>query len=156
MNVGITESAEQLTDAKLKEFEKTYDRVIPVPYRKFLLKYNGGRPDPSEFKMRGPRGRGDQVGEVKRFFGINVPEKTLDLGYALETFRERLPKNLFPVARDPGGNLIGITTEGDAAGQILFWDHEREADEGEPPTDRNLYFIADSFDEFLNGLGKVE
>lgn len=35
---------------------------------------------------------------------------------------------------------------------MFFWFHEEEADEGEPATERNLYRIADGFDDFLDGL----
>ena len=37
-------------------------------------------------------------------------------------------------------------------GKIYFWDHEMEADEGETPNYSNLTLIADSFDEFIEGL----
>jgi hypothetical protein len=39
---------------------------------------------------------------------------------------------------------------GEKCGQIYFWDHEAEMDEGEPPTYDNLYLIADSIDDLLN------
>lgn len=151
MNVSIANSGPQLTESELEQFEKTHGREIPIAYRKFLLKYNGGQPNLSGFRMNSGVEQ-DQTGSVKRFLGINMPERTLDVGYALETFRDRIPSYLFPVARDPGGNLIGIVVEGEAEGQVLFWDHEREADEGEAPTDNNLYFIADTFEKFLDDL----
>jgi hypothetical protein len=36
--------------------------------------------------------------------------------------------------------------------EILYWDHEEEADEGEEPTYDNVYLIANSFTDFINGL----
>jgi hypothetical protein len=155
MKSKMTGMSEQLTNRKIDQAERHLGRPIPPAYRQFLLKYNGGHPDPSDFRMAGGRKGTTQIGTVKSFLGINVPEETLNLDYVLETFRDRLPARLFPVARDPGGNLIGISTEGADAGKVYFWDHEREAEEGEPPTDKNLYLIAESFDEFLDKVGEA-
>ena len=152
MNVTISKSDPALTGAELDRFEQSHRQQIPGVYRKFLLEHNGGQPDPCEFRMRSGSTDSEEAGAVKRFFGINATERTLDLAYALETFKDRIPAFLFPIARDPGGNLIGIATEGPDQGHVLFWDHEREADEGQPPSLKNLYLIANSFEEFLSGL----
>jgi SMI1-KNR4 cell-wall len=155
MKNKITGKSEDLTDRKIKNAERQMGRSIPLAYRNFLLEHNGGHPDQSDFRMAGVRKGTTQIGTVKSFLGINLPEETLNLDYVLETFRDRVPTNLFPIARDPGGNLILIAENGFDAGKVYFWDHERESDEGEPPTDRNLYLIANSFDEFLDKLGEA-
>lgn len=152
MNVTISKTDAVLSANDLDRFEEAHQRKIPSAYRKFLLEYNGGQPDPSEFQMRSHANGGDESGAVKRFFGINATEPTLDLAYALETFKDRIPEFVFPIARDPGGSIIGIATEGPDQGHVLFWDHEREANEGQPPSQKNLYWIANSFEEFLDGL----
>ena len=105
--------------------------------------------------MPGPRKGTTQRGAVKAFLGFNTPEETLNLDYALETFRDRIPARMFPIARDPGGSLILLAKSGPDACKVYFWDHEREADDGEPPTGRNLSLIADSLDAFLENLGDV-
>ena len=56
--------------------------------------------------------------------GIGMPEETYDIDYVLNTFAEELPIDLFPVARDPGGNLIGIRDSGTEKGVVILWDHE--------------------------------
>ncbi|WP_412540077.1 hypothetical protein R8Z50_30310 [Longispora sp. K20-0274] len=38
------------------------------------------------------------------------------------------------------------------AGEVVFWDHEEEAEEGQPATRTNLYHVSDSFAEFLDDL----
>jgi len=155
MSIRILDSGKQLTGNKINRTEKHLGRPIPPAYRTFLLKHNGGHPDPSDFRMAGVHRGTTQIGTVRWFLGINVPEETFNLEYVLEIFHDRVPTNLFPFALDPGGNLICIGAGGDEAGKVYFWDHEREAAEGEPPTDQNLYLIADSFDDFLNKLGIV-
>ena len=144
-----------LTLDDIDHAEKRLGQPIPAGYREFLLKHNGGRPDPSEFTMAAPSEGSTQIGSVKSFLSINGPEETLDLDYVFNTFHQRIPARLFPVARDPGGNLICIAIEEPDAGKVYFWDHEREAEETEPPTEANLYFVADSFDAFLDKLGET-
>ena len=74
--------------------------------------------------------------------------------YVLRTFQGRLPKGFFPIARDPGGNLIGLLTQGKHKGKIAFWDHEQEGDQ---PSLRNLVVIADDLKDLLeNKLFKDE
>jgi hypothetical protein len=141
----------RLTEQDLDRTERRIGKSIPAEYRAFLLKYNGGHPDPSGFSMRA-RENQTAIGSVKRFLGVDIPERTLNLDYAIETFSERMPTFLFPIARDPGGNVITIATEGPGKGKVYFWDHEYESEDGQPPTSHNLYQIARTFDDFLLGL----
>ena len=72
-----------------------------------------------------------------------------------KTFTDRMPKRLVPIASDSFGNQICIAVSGDDRGSIFFWDHEKEADEGEgesPETIGNVTLIADSFSAFLDLL----
>ena len=91
----------------------------------------------------------NQRGCVNWFFGINTGKTYTDVEAALKTYRGRIPSRLFPIGDDPGGNLICLSTAGSDAGAVFFWDHEFEREE---PTEDNVYFIAGSFEEFLNGL----
>ncbi len=74
------------------------------------------------------------------------------LRWHIETLRGRMPAELLPIGHDPGGNLICLAYRGEQRGTIYYWDHEMEAEEGEPATWDNLYPLAKSFTEFLNGL----
>jgi hypothetical protein len=154
MEPGIEHPAAPLTETDLVAVENRIGRPIPASYRAFLLRHNGGRPEqPSDFSMRDPATGRDQIGTVDRFLGVNADE-FFNLEDYLKTYADRIPPNFFPIAYDPGGNLIVIATEGDIAGAIYFWDHEFEADEGQPPTDRNLYHISDSLNGLLDQLGQ--
>jgi hypothetical protein len=35
---------------------------------------------------------------------------------------------------------------------MYFWEHELEAPEGEPPAERNVFFLAEDLESFLKGL----
>jgi hypothetical protein len=146
---SMTASAKALTPAMLTDFERKTGRKIPDAYRAFLMQHNGGRPDPSEFRMTSPRGRSEFVA-IRCFFGIGMAEDTFDLEYALATFGSRIPARLFPIARDPGGNLVCISTASSDQERVYFWDHEREAGEGEPPSEANLVLLAESLQAFLD------
>jgi hypothetical protein len=152
MKPQITETSRPLKEIDIRRFEQNHGRPIPAAYREFLLRHNGGDPDPCHFKIRNaPKGI-PKTGAVKAFLGIDVSEPTLALDYTLSRFRDRVPPDLFPIARDPGGNLICIATQGAGSGKVYFWDHEFEAEEGQPPTRKNLYLIADSFEGFMEEL----
>jgi len=151
MNVEISDSGTSITENEINEFEKTYDVSIPPEYFTFLLENNGGRPKPSDFLIPGKEGEESEWVSIARFLGIGVSQ-TNSLEYVLRVFKYRLPSDIFPIARDPGGNLICISTNPHNLGKILFWDHEFESDSDEEPTYNNVYYIADSFDEFLSAL----
>lgn len=64
----------------------------------------------------------------------------------------RVPNNMLPIAREVFGNLILLSVKGPDRGKVYFWDHEMECAEGEIPDYSNLTLIADSFEEFIDGL----
>lgn len=153
MSVEILESKEPVTEQQLAQLEEQLGRKLPPAYRAFLLKHNGGYPVPDTFDL--PEMGADADGMVDRFLAIHDGEHSNLYDY-LETYAGRLPPNLFPVAHDPGGNVICISVDGEDSGQVYFWDHEEEAEDGETPTFENVYLIADDFDAFLDGLHEGE
>jgi hypothetical protein len=153
MKINITKSAGRLTEHEINQFEERLGTSIPLSYRDFLLNHNGGKPDLSEFSILScAKGSANEGSVVKCFLGINMAEETFNLDYVLDTFRDRLPSDIFPIARDPGGNLICIATEGANLGKIYFWDHEAEVEEGDTPNYDNISLIADNFQEFMAKL----
>jgi len=134
----------------IEKLEKSTGIQLPSQYRKFLTKYNGGYPIPDGFLLKDK----SDGSSVDRFLGIDVGENS-NLEKYLNTYKNRIPTTLFPIAHDPGGNLILIGVTQDALGKIYFWDHERETDDCEPNMS-NVYLIADNFDDFINELYTIE
>ena len=155
MTTKIVSTGPRLTEKRIARAEKALGVSFPAVYRRFLLEHNGGYPDDPHFRMPGARKGSTRLGAVVDFAGIDTPEETTNIDYLLQTFQDRVPARMFPIARDPGGNLILLSSKGKDAGTVYFWDHEREADDGESPTERNLVAIADSFDAFLKKLGNA-
>ncbi|AZZ95517.1 SMI1/KNR4 family protein [Hahella sp. KA22] len=136
--------------SRIEELEKRFSVKFPLQYLDYLKEYNGGHPEPDGFLFKDE----SDGSIVDRFFGVDVEEHS-DLEHYFSVYRTRIPNYMFPIGRDPGGNLILIGVLGDKVGKIYFWDHEEEAD-GFPPDMSNIHFLADDLDEFLNGLYEIE
>ncbi len=147
----ITHSGDSQSEADLKAIAAKIGRPIPLAYHKFLLDHNGGHPDPADFHFADNK---DDGGSIAAFFGVNV-SGAMDLEASLRTYAERISAHMFPIAHDPGGNLILLAASGKDKGKVYFWDHEEEAEEGNLPSDDNLTLIANSFEAFLNSLDNL-
>ncbi|MDC3959508.1 SMI1/KNR4 family protein [Polyangium jinanense] len=132
-------------------FQARWSVVLPAEYREFLLKSNGGWPEPDTFVVPGWHG---QASMLDAFFGIHHGRETERLDRAMEVYDARIPGDLIPIADDAGGNVVCIGWKGKRRGKIYFWDHEDELDEqGLSRQDyRNVYLLANSLTEFLNNL----
>ncbi len=69
----------------------------------------------------------------------------------MDTYRDRIPKDTLPIARDWGGNLFLLGLHGKNTGKVFRWMHEEEAD-GEKATYDNVKLVADDFDQFVASL----
>jgi hypothetical protein len=74
----------------------------------------------------------------------------------LQTYHDRVPTWLLPVAGDEYGNLFAISLRANDFGSVWFWDHEEEADEGESPAEGNIELKAPNWAAFLEGLQPIE
>jgi len=124
---------------------------LPSEYLQVVLEY-GCWYTPlgyTRFRFKHPvQGREDGILNV--FFGI-MPGHSYDVAKNFKTYRGRVRSGLLPIANDPGGNIICLSTRGGDRGSVYLWDHEQETP-GRVPSDANLYLIADSFEDFINRL----
>jgi hypothetical protein len=134
----------------IAQFEARRGILLPTEYKVFLLNSNGGMPIPDVFEV--PEWHG-QASELLTFYGIHE-ESGYSLDGECESYKERVPADLIPIAADSGGNNICLGWKGERKGKIYFWDHEDELDEdGDFVTDyRNVYLVANSLQEFLDSL----
>ena len=129
-------------------FECFLGRKFPKDYRDFLLQYNGGSVVPNCFDFLN-----GQPGSLVHFFmKINSKDIYNDLLSNIRTFNQRIPTSFISIAGDPFGNQVCIAISGPEYGKIYFWDHENEADDGEPATMDNMTLITQNFSDFLNSL----
>lgn len=144
---------EALTESAIRNAEQAMHIKFMDDYRRFLLRQNGGHPNPCivpvhDFPL-------DSYVIVDWLLCI-APTSVLDIHRVHAIFAERLPKQLLAFARDPGGNLFCLASHPELImGGVYYWDHEGERlDAGEPDL-RNVYFIASSLTEFLDLLSTV-
>ena len=149
MATRILDSQQPLSESDIAEVESRLGFRLPAQYRDFLLAHNGGRPEPRRFAISSEKP--DDRSVVHWFFCVKEGNAYDLLTWARRT-ADRIPPELLPVAIDPFGNLICLSVSGVNVGKVYFWDHEKEAREGEPPGYDNVYLVADSFQEFLDSL----
>lgn len=136
-----------LTDLRIGVLERKLGIMLPEGYRSFLLRYNGGRPTPEFFPIRGFDG--NPFGSIHCFKGIDWPVSSSNIEWNYRTYKGRIPREFLPVAGDGSGNLICLSFEGANNGAVYFWDHDEEHS---PPTYGNVYLIAETFEKFLNSI----
>ena len=150
----IKQPLEPLNPQKIGIAEKALGVKFPDEYIQFLLKYNGGRPEPAGFdidwKNNQEIGQHWRTSMLSWFLSIYDGKSTNLLRYNQVTFRGRIPKETIAIAHDCGGNLILLGVAGEYKDKVLFWVKDYEVEEGEVPGFDNVGFLADSFDEFIN------
>ncbi len=140
-----------LSQDKIEEIEQSLDLRFPHSYKQHLMLFNGGKCTPNKFKFLEKGNPSDSY--IDWFLSIydgeydNFVEYFND--YKIE--EKRMPKSIFPIAHDPGGNLICLDS---VDGKVYFWDHESEIDYSieDDSNFSNLHLIANSFSEFIDNL----
>lgn len=138
----------------ISQLESKYQISFPEQYKNHLLRYNGGTPEPSIFLFN-EQGR-QTNSRVKYFYAINSGEVD-DLEEVIEIFKieeKRMPNHILPIADDPFGNVVCISSGESDYGYVYFWNHEKEIDYNvsDDSDYTNLYFIASSFNLFIDSL----
>lgn len=145
-----------LTVETLQEFEGNLNETLPADYRAFLLRHNGGKPQPACFMAPDDPLEGEDSPLSEREVICFLPlhhnawsDKTMEESLALPIHaalrdfkREQPDSDLLPIARDWSGNYICIGTANENRGKVFFYHHEYE--EFSP--------LAENFDSFLEDL----
>ncbi len=142
------------TNEQLKELEMNIGNQLPSDYKDFLKKYGGcyleskKTTDEIEYDVcykpleKDPwMGKGDDTQLLEGFYGLANDHNSLQK--AIDTYSDRFPRNIIPIASSAGGNEICMDIDN---GKILFWDHELSH------PDKDFFLIANSFEEFVFSL----
>ncbi len=142
----IGDSNEYGTPSKteVQDFEETNNIKLPMDYKDFLFRVNGGRPIPNR--------NASPSTVVVYLLGMHNGPYHKSLYKHIEMLNKRLPFGTFPVGRDPFGNLFIMTVNPETYGYIYFWDHEGEPEYQDGNYVDNCYFVAYSFSDFVNNL----
>jgi cell wall assembly regulator SMI1 len=143
------DTKQALSSEDIDAVEQRLGIKLPGDYRAWLLKHNGGRPEPAGFRYKLKTGLYTDSA-VAWFLAIHDGRfSNFERETRWRKAQNRLPGELVAIARDPFGNLICMSFGGADKGKIYFWDHEEE---GPEPSYDNCHLIADSLQEFLEGL----
>lgn len=139
---------------EIDDIENYVGLCFPREYREHLLKFNGGRCTPKVFYFLE---NGKNSSSCIDWFLAIYDGEFNNLRNSIEIYKideKRMPEHIVPIAHDPFGNQICISCGTLDYGYIYFWDHENEVDYAMSSDDdySNLYLIAISFNEFLEGL----
>jgi hypothetical protein len=83
------------------------------------------------------------------FFRVKGHPEISNVEWNYRALAGRIARDLLPIACDGSGNIICIALSGGDRGTIYFWDWYEE---DVPPSYENVYFLAGSFDLFLERL----
>ncbi|HWQ90137.1 MAG TPA: SMI1/KNR4 family protein [Clostridia bacterium] len=134
-----------INESQLLAFGARYHIDLPLAYRNFLLKYNGGQPVPAAFPIEGLPD--NPAGVIQAFFGLNASLPTEDLDTIMTELADRMPKGILPIACTDGNDFVCFDLrEGDP---VVFWD--RKPFWGSNVwNDDDLYPVASNFELLLN------
>jgi len=129
-----------LSNIEIENFEKKYGHNIPIQYKNHLLKYNGGKPVPFDFKTFSD----SEISEINGpFYGIHNGPYHTRLDLVNIDLKNDLPIGLLAIASDSGGNQICIDTSNENRGKIAYWEQD---------TKSKINYISNSFNSFLDDL----
>lgn len=148
MKIEVDEAFDKLTEADILQFEIKWGIILPPDYKQFLLKNNGGKPNPNKFKVD-IRGF-ENCSRVRCFFGIHKNDKH-DLSEHIQRYKHMLPTNLLPIASEIASDLICLSVNGNDYGKIYFWDSNWIVTDRVPDYS-NVHFLANSLLEFFDKL----
>ncbi|UXM89201.1 SMI1/KNR4 family protein [Bacillus subtilis] len=139
---------------QLKEIEMNIGKQLPSDHKDFLKEYGGcylestKTTDEIEYDVcykpieKDPwMGKDDDTQLLEDFYGLANDHSNLQK--AIDTYSDRFPKNIIPIASSSGGNEICMDIDNE---KILFWDHELSH------PDKDFFLIANSFEEFILSL----
>jgi SMI1 / KNR4 family (SUKH-1) len=143
-------------EGALKELENSIGVSLPEAYRAFLLEYGAPFVFETDVAFRPLEKthweRHDGTQSIVSFYGLGEGEGTLV--HVNKVYRGRMPCGVLAIGESPGGNELCLCCDGARVGQVFLWDHEAEAAAcgNDAPDYGNMYLLAKSFDDFIDGL----
>lgn len=143
----IKDPGPPVSEADVAALEQRLGLRIPVPFRAFLLRFNGGKPSPNVVDVGGYAGSPTDVQVV---FGVGREVESSGLEWNVRTLAERFGATYLPVACDSGGCIFGVSLRDADFGRVYFFD--LDAVYGDLATPPPEYPVAADVDEFLGRL----
>jgi hypothetical protein len=140
-------------DDAVKQLERVTKHQLPSDYLEFVKSYGvTGFKDYATAQISKSSGKQNVI--VSVFYGIGKGDDYDVLtDYEDLVDDNRIPTRMIPIAGTPGTSYFLLSLSGDDNGKVYFWDQTEEATVlGSEPSEDNLYFVANSFEDFLMNL----
>ena len=114
----------QISDTRMKAFERSLPAKLPTDYRAFLVEHNGAEFSPPVFDEE--TGDFEEVPggtDLRTLFGLHQGPGYERLDEMRGNF-ETLSPSMLVIGADGYGNYLGMELEGRARGAVFFIDHE--------------------------------
>lgn len=141
MEIKIKKNKKGCSASEVKQLEELFGYELPNDYKDFMIEYNGGEPNSNVFSI--PEEQNESG--VNKFFSQKeiIKEKKI-LG-------NRIGIGVIPIADAACGNIVCLSLINEKKG-VYFWDHELEDEEENLPSWKNMFYLAESFKDFMNKL----
>lgn len=135
----------------VETWEKKNETKLPVEYRNFLLNYFGGFPFPGCFDVSPdpwPEFLDENPQEITELYTWKHVQELISTNYYYDGY----PRGYLIIgdAVSPVHLLLGIRE--DVFGKVFLWYHSSVNWGDEVNNERDLVFVADSFDDFIRSL----
>ncbi|VAW75611.1 hypothetical protein MNBD_GAMMA12-3827 [hydrothermal vent metagenome] len=153
-----------VAEESLVTIEKKIGVSLPQDYRAFVKEYGASQFHtlvifkpiidlPDYISSAG-------YGYFDYFFGVSDNTNIYALQWAIESYKNRVPKSLLPIGGDVGGGVICLGISGDECNKVYYWDpsNEWDVDDIEDGDDiesimfQNVHIVADTFTDFISCL----
>ncbi|MEM1058203.1 MAG: SMI1/KNR4 family protein [Verrucomicrobiota bacterium] len=143
---------------KLEEFLAKESLCLPASYKEFLAECNGGRTFWGEQKvsyLAGDKRRKER--ELAVLYSFDPKLSYEGNPRVWKEIKRYHPRFLFPIGMDYQDGFITLIAAGKLAGKMYVLDSQKtrlkpKSTEEELFKDRGVWWLADSFDEFIDGL----
>jgi hypothetical protein len=151
---GEGRGPQTLSEETINQLEQTIGYSLPSDYKVFLADFGGvAFYKYAIFAIQGTS-KPDSGSILSTFYGVLPNYPLEDIATLYTDYKGRIPSDLLPIGEDPGGNIICLGLAGEMRGKVYFWGHHGEVvpDKGCEPGSTNVFFVANSFEEFLYSL----
>lgn len=116
MTYTIKGAGIQISDLDILRLERKLGVRLPIEYKQFLMRNNGGRPVPKRFSIE--ESKSSEVDQTLDFFSIDDPIESCRRDWNHRVFSKRMPNGFFPIACEDGGNIICLSLSSNGFGSV--------------------------------------
>jgi len=129
-----------LNSARIKAVERLIGSRLPAEYIEYLQQHEPIVEGGFSIPFDGEKCR------IRNTFRLDAADDSSQLDDVCRLVADVLPCGALPIAEDWAGNFFCLTLTEPNAGQVMFWDHERDAD------DSSIRLVSPSFQQFLSSI----